>query len=149
MSDLQLYLRTDGGWPTSSDESGTGQIYVRRFPDNGGLWQISNSGGTYPMWSRQAHDLFFETKDQQIMAAAYTLKGDSFVPDKPRMWSERKLEWLTAGYVNGQRNVDIAPDGKRMAALVPAEAREAQRSNQVVFLLNFLDELRRKVPTGK
>ena len=71
------------------------------------------------------------------------------MPDKPRMWSEKKLAWLTAGYVNGMRNVDIAPDGKRMVALLPAEARKAQRSNQVVFLLNFLDELRRKVPTGK
>ena len=143
-------LSPDGRWLAySSDESGTDQIYVRRFPDNGGQWQVSNSGGTYPMWSRQTHELFFETKDHQIMAAAYTLKGDSFVPDKPRMWSERKLAWLTAGYVNGMRNVDIAPDGKRMAALIPAEARKAQRSNQVVFLLNFLDELRRRVPTTK
>jgi hypothetical protein len=33
---------------------------------------------------------------------------------------------------------------------MPAEAKEAQEAqNHVVFLENFLDELRRKVPTGK
>jgi len=135
----------DGRWLAySSDESGTSQIYVRAFPDKGGKWQISNSGGIYPMWPRTGHDLFFETLDNQIMAAAYTVKGDSFVADKPRMWSDKKL-----GGISGNRNVSVAPDGKRIAALVPAAAQEAQQAqNQVVFLLNFFDELRRKAPLG-
>jgi len=140
----------DGRWLAyASNESGMFQIYVRAFPDNGGKWQISNSGGIYPMWSRgtlgAGHDLFFETLDNHIMAAAYTVKGDSFVTDKPRVWSEKKL-----GGIGGQRNVSIAPDGKRIAALLPIEAQEAQRSqSQVVFLLNFFDELRRRLPTVK
>ena len=74
----------------SSDESGTYQVYVRAFPDKGGKWQISNSGGAYPMWSRNGHELFFETLDNHIMVAAYTVKGDSFVADKPRVWSEKQ-----------------------------------------------------------
>jgi len=140
----------DGRWLAyASNESGMFQIYVRAFPDNGGKWQISNSGGIYPMWSRgtlgAGHDLFFETLDNHIMAAAYTVKGDSFVTDKPRVWSEKKL-----GGIGGQRNVSIAPDGKRIAALLPIKAQEAQRSqSQVVFLLNFFDELRRRLPTVK
>ena len=122
---------------------------MQNFPPAGGKWQISNSGGIYPMWSRgtlgAGHDLFFETLDNHIMAAAYTVKGDSFVTDKPRVWSEKKL-----GGIGGQRNVSIAPDGKRIAALLPIKAQEAQRSqSQVVFLLNFFDELRRRLPTVK
>jgi len=119
---------------------------VRAFPDKGGKWQISNSGGTYPVWSRNGHELLFETPDRKFMAAAYTVKGDSFVADKPHMWSDRQL-----GGPDGARNVDISPDGKRIAALMPASeskgAREAQ--NHVVFIENFLDELRRRLPTGK
>ena len=47
-------------------------------------------------------------------------------------------------------NYDVAPDGKRIAALMPVEAPEAQQAqNHVIFLMNFFDELRRKVPTGK
>ena len=39
----------DGRWMAyASDESGTAQVYVRAFPDKGGKWQISNSGGVLP-----------------------------------------------------------------------------------------------------
>jgi serine/threonine-protein kinase len=138
------YLSPDGRWLAyTSDESGTNQIYVRAFPDKGGKWQISNSGGTYPMWSRTGHELFFETLDNRIMVATYTAKSDSFVADKPRVWSETKLGG------NG-RNVSIAPDGRRIAALIPAAAPGAQQAqNHVIFLENFFDELHRKVPVGK
>jgi Tol biopolymer transport system component len=137
----------DGRWIAyRSDESGTNQVYVRAFPDKGGKWQISNSGGSYPMWSRNGHDLFFETLDNHIMVAAYTVKGDSFVADKPRAWSEKQLGSIAAI----SRNVDLAPDGKRIVALMPVETAEAQKAqNQVIFLENFSDEVRRKVPVGK
>jgi Tol biopolymer transport system component len=144
-------LSPDGRWLAySSDESGTEQVYVRAFPDKGGKWQVSNNGGTYPMWSRKENELFFETTDRQIMATAYTLKGDSFVSDKPRMWSERKLAGINNGngFAIGAGNVDIAPDGKRMMALLPAAAQEAQQ-NEIVLLENFFDELRRRVPASK
>lgn len=42
----------------------------------------------YPMWSRNGRDLFFRTEDDQIMVASYTVKGTSFVADKPRMWGQ-------------------------------------------------------------
>jgi Tol biopolymer transport system component len=137
----------DGRWIAyRSDESGTAQVYVRAFPDKGGKWQISNSGGTYPMWSRNGHELFFETLDNHMMVAAYTVQGDSFVAEKPRVWSEKQLG---VGAVVS-RNADPAPDGKRIVALVPVETAEAQKAqSHVIFLMNFFDELRRKVPAGK
>jgi serine/threonine protein kinase/Tol biopolymer transport system component len=137
----------DGRWIAyASDESGTFQVYVRAFPDKGGKWQISNSGGSYPMWSRTGHELFFETLDNHIMVAAYTEKGDSFEADKPRAWSDKQI----GGVVNNVKNVDLAPDGKRIVALMPVETAEAQKAqNQVIFLENFSDEVRRKVPVGK
>jgi eukaryotic-like serine/threonine-protein kinase len=135
----------DGRWMAyASDESGTFQVYVRAFPDKGGKWQISNSDGTYPMWSRTGHELFFETLDNHIMVAAYTVKGDSFVADKPRVWSEKQ----TGGITNAGRNVDLAPDGKRIVALMPVETAEAQKKqNHVIFLENFFDEVRRRTAT--
>jgi Tol biopolymer transport system component len=138
----------DGRWLAyNSDDSGKFEVYVRAFPDKGGKWQISNSGGAYPMWSHTGHDLFFETLDNRIMVAAYTVKGDSFVPDKPRMWSEKQ----TGGIVGNVKNVDLAPDGKRVVALMPgAESKAAEEAqNHVVVLLNFFDELRRRVPVGR
>ena len=61
------------------------------------------------------------------------------------MWSEKQLGGGTGG-----KNVDLAPDGKRIVALMPVETAEGQKAqNQVIFLMNFFDELRRKVPIGK
>jgi hypothetical protein len=45
---------------------------------------------------------------------------------------------------------EVLPDGKRIAALMPAETVEGQKAqNHVIFLENFFDEVRRKVPVGK
>ena len=130
----------DGRWLAyASNESGTFQVYVRAFPDKGGKWQISNSGGVYPVWSRNGRELFFRTEDNRIMVATYTVKGDSFVADKPRVWSEKAL--ANVGVIP---NYDLAPDGKRIAALMPAERRKRRAQNHVTFLLNFFDELRRR-----
>ena len=37
------------------------------------------------------------------MVAAYTVQGDSFVADKPRLWSEKPL----ANLVNSRKNIDL------------------------------------------
>jgi serine/threonine-protein kinase len=131
----------------TSNEAGTYQVYVRAFPDKGGKWQISSAGGSYPLWSPNGRELFFRTGDNQIMYVSYTARGDSFVPEKPRPWSEKRL--VNFGLL-GTASYDVAPDGNRIAALMPVETSESQQAqNHVIFLMNFFDELRRKVPTGK
>jgi len=127
-----------------SQESGSSEIYVRSFPDKGGKWQISNKGGTVPIWSPSGSELFYYSEDRRIMVVNCTAKGDSFLPDKPRIWSETQL-----ADTGVQQNFDITPDGKRFVVLMPGEGLERQTSqSHVTFLLNFFDELRRRVPTG-
>jgi serine/threonine protein kinase/Tol biopolymer transport system component len=135
------FFSADGRWMAySSNESGTFQVYVRAFPDKGGKWQISNDGGLYPVFSRNGHDLFYRTEDNQIMVASYTVMGDSFVADKPRVWSDKRI----ANVGNGG-TYDVAPDGKRIAALMPVDGPEdLQTQNHVIFLQNFSDEVRRR-----
>jgi hypothetical protein len=69
-----------------------------------------------PAWSHNGRELFFKSKDV-LMAAYYQARGDSFVAEKPRVWFEKKIPNFssTASY-------DPAPDGKRVVALLPAEA---------------------------
>jgi hypothetical protein len=119
---------------------------VRAFPSKEGKWQISNNGGAVPEWAHNSHELFFRTLDNQIMVADYTVRGDRFVADKPRLWSEKRI-----ANVGGLPNYGLAPDGKRVVALMPAETPDAQRAQSHVILLeNFFDELRRKAPlSGK
>jgi serine/threonine-protein kinase len=120
------------------------EVYVRAFPDDGRQWAISTEGGSFPVWSRAANELFYRTEDQLLMVTSYTVVGNSFVAGKPRVWSDRRLSntGLTL-------NFDVAPDGKRFAALMPLESsvpREPQR--HVMLVLNFFDELRRLAPTN-
>lgn len=49
--------------------------------------------------------------------------------------------------IGGANGFSTAPDGKRIAVVSPAQAPEAPRQEHtVVFLQNFFDELRRRVP---
>jgi len=132
-----------------SNESGAYEVYVRVFPEvtsGGGKWQISSGGGTYPIWSRNGRQLFFESLDNRVMAAAYAVRGNSFVAEKPRLWSERQLSNL----VNTSRNIDLAPDGKRFAVILPVEQTGSpQARSRVTFIENFFDEVRRKAPASR
>src|ERR1019366_1946068 len=114
---LHPAVSPDGRWLAyKSDESGTFQTYVRVFLDKGGKWQISNSGSVYPKWSSNGHELFFRREDSRmIMVAGYTAKDDSFVAEKQRVCFEREI--ANTGTVAA--NYDLAPDGKRIAALMP------------------------------
>ena len=133
----------DGRWLAySSNESGSFQIYVRNFPDQGRRWQVSNNGGVYPEWSANGRELFFRTEDNRVMVAGYTVKEGAFIADRPHVWSETKLADLGLNL-----NFTLARDGKRVAALMPVESSEEQAAqHHVIFLMNFLDELERRVP---
>ena len=137
----------DGRWLAySSSESGTNEVYVRAFPPpssgEGGKWQISNSGGLQPRWSRNGRELLYRSGDQ-IMAVGYTATGGTLVAEKPRVWIQ------ALGVPEGAA-WDLAPDGKRVLVVTPVESAEAPKADHhVVFLQNFLDELRRRVPLDK
>ena len=128
-----------------STESGTAEVYVRPFPGPGGRWQISTGGGIFPLWSRDGRELLFRASDQRVMAVGYTAKGDSFTAGKPRVWSEARLADFGPSSI-----YDLAPDGKRLAAVLAAGNAGGEKPNtHLTFLLNFFDELRRRAPAGK
>jgi Tol biopolymer transport system component len=46
-----------------SDESGRREVYVVPF-HGAGKWQVSTSGGTYPIWRKDGKELFFYIEPQ-------------------------------------------------------------------------------------
>jgi eukaryotic-like serine/threonine-protein kinase len=136
----------DGHWLAySSDESGTWEVYVRPFPQKEPKVQISIGGGRIPYWSPNHHDLFYATDRQRIMRASYIIKNGTFVPASPVAWTDRRL--ADTGVIAG---LDLAPDGRRFAVLLPAEQPdEQQAANHVTILFNFQDEVRRRVAAGR
>jgi serine/threonine-protein kinase len=134
----------DGRWLAyDSTEAGTLDVYVRPFPGPGGKYQISTGGGQFPAWSPNGRELFYETPDNRMMVAEYSVQGDSFVAAKPRLWSPQQLHSTSIVFPN----FDIAPDGKRLVVFPGSDTTGAQKvSIHVTFLLNFFDEMKRKMP---
>src|SRR5262249_46354660 len=108
-----------------------------------GKWQISTGGGYFPVWSRSGHELFFERlTGNGIMTVSYTVKGEAFSAGTPKVWLAATLIPTTVF-----PNYDLAPDGKRIAALLADDDAEGPKPRtHLIFLLTFFDELRRKAP---
>jgi WD40-like Beta Propeller Repeat len=133
----------DGHWIAyRSTESGNSEIYVRPFPaSKGGRWQISTNGGLYALWSNNGRELFYEAPDNRIMVVDYAIEGGSFVPGKARVWSDKQL------FFAGTSNLDLAPDGKRFLVFSVPEAPSGEKGSvHVTMLLNFFDEVKRRIP---
>jgi serine/threonine protein kinase/Tol biopolymer transport system component len=139
----------DGRWMAyASNESGTDVVFVRPFPagPSAGKWHVSNGAGRFPLWSRSSRELFYLGSDSRIMVAGYTVKGDSFIPEKPRQWSTTPLLRPNDPTL---WNLDLAPDGKRFIVTVGPELGDDKATAHLTVLLNFFDELRRRMPAGR
>ena len=77
------------------------------------------------------------------MVVNYSVKGDVFAPEKPRRWSALQLADVSPNW-----NFELGVDGKRFAAILNQAdgTREHERAVHVTFLLNFIDEIRRRIP---
>jgi hypothetical protein len=74
-----------------------------------------------------------------------TSKGDVFTPDRPRLWSSTPIF-----FPGSSPHADLAPDGKRFIVFPLPETPGDQKSSvHITVLLNFFDEVRRKIPGGK
>jgi hypothetical protein len=75
-----------------------------------------------------------------VMVAGCEAKGDRFAADPLRRWAP--IEIARTGNF---RSFDLAADGRVIAFPVRADATEAS-SVHVTVLLNFFDELKRRMP---
>ncbi len=141
----------DGRWLAySSNESGNPEVYVRPFPGPGVQVADFRWGRLIPQVVAQRARAFLSHHRQQDHDGCLHYYRRLFHVDKPQLWSP--------GQFTGRgpySNFDVHPDGKRFvvlkdsAVLKDSVAGEAKAVNKVSFILNFFEELRRKVPPGK
>ena len=127
----------DGRWLAySSNESGRAEIYVVPYPGKDGKWQISTSGGIFPLWSSDGKELFFINGSKVMVTevksfATFDFSVPHFIFDVP---PNTFIE-------------DIAPDGKRFVAGV-ARTQELTQ-NKLVVVLEWFKDLKEKFATTK
>jgi eukaryotic-like serine/threonine-protein kinase len=133
----------DGRWLAYiSDESGRYEVYVQPYPGPGGKWQISTQGGTEPVWNPNGRELFYRSGDKMMAVEVTTQPG--FAASTPRMLFEGRYEFPPVPL----HNFDVSPDGQRFLMLKPSEQAMAAPT-QINVVLNWFEELKQKVPTGK
>jgi len=133
----------DGKWLAYiSNESGRYEVYVQPYPGPGGKWQISTDGGTEPMWNRNGRELFYRSADK--MMAVDIAAQPNFSAGKPRMLFEGPYVPTPVFFPN----YDVSPDGQRFLMIKPVEQAQAAPT-QINVVLNWFEELKRRVPVGK
>ena len=132
-------LSLDGRWLAyTSDESGRTEVLVQSFPEPGGRTQISTSGGTEPVWSRDGRELFY--LDGDAMMAVEIRTSPTFAAGAPRMLFQGR-------YVQSPNSVasyDVSADGQRFLRVQPMHPDPPR--DQIQVTLNWFEELKRLVP---
>ena len=139
-------ISPDGRWLAyTSLETGRPLIYVQPFPNiDDGKWLVStNSIGLEPVWSPDGRELFYRNPGGMMVAQIET--DPTFSARTPgRLLTDSGWQ-----YSGGGRQYDIAPDGDRFVFLKSAGdvgTSEAESFNGLIFIENWFEELKARVP---
>jgi dipeptidyl aminopeptidase/acylaminoacyl peptidase len=104
----------DGKWIAYvSDQSGRNEVYVRGFPPSQAQWQVSESGGSQPVWRSDGRELYFLAQDQSLYAAPVSSAGVRFdARDPVRLFPAETAAW---GW--DLHRYDVSRDGQRFLVL--------------------------------
>ena len=128
----------DGRWLAyDSDESGGSEVYVQPYPGPGGKWRVSVGGGVWPRWNPKGRELFYINGDKMMAVEVVTSPG--FSAGTPKILFEDP-DLTNNGW-------DVSPNGRQFLMVKPVEQQRA--ATQIDVVLNWFEELKRRVPTGK
>ena len=105
-------VSSDGRWVAyQSNETGRVEVYVRGIDGAGGRVQVSNQGGSEPLWDRKSNILYYVEFDGdrlRLIAAALRTSPTLGVLARTVAFSDWRLE-----RAENHANYDIHPDGSR------------------------------------
>jgi serine/threonine-protein kinase len=125
-------LSPNGKWLAyQSNETDRFEIYVRPFPGSGARVQVSDSGGTEPIWGRDGRTLYYRGPVGEVIRVGVTTGADFSIGVRTVV--------LTGDYLmdSSHPNWDIADDRFLMLKRAGAEA-------QTIVVHNWGREVREK-----
>jgi serine/threonine-protein kinase len=137
----------DGRWLAyEANDSGRFEIYVQPFPDiNSRHWRVSTTGGTRPLWARSGQELFYVSPTGALMRVGVE-RGPTWVSTTPTT-AVKEGYFMSPTYILG-RTYDIDVDGRRFLMIKEGGgAEQAATPRSLIVVLNWVEELKRLVPT--
>ncbi|HEU4366424.1 MAG TPA: protein kinase, partial [Candidatus Krumholzibacteria bacterium] len=98
----------------TSTESGRFEVIVAAYPQPGGRWQVSQSGGVEPRWNRNGRELFYMDNDNYLVSVEVEVTATGF-----QIGATQRLFQFHGS--SGFWRYDVAPDGSRFLVTVPLE----------------------------
>jgi serine/threonine-protein kinase len=124
----------DGNWlafQTVPDRSG--EVFVQPFPGPGPRKQVSVGGGSYPLWSHDGRELYYETADQLMAVDIRTTPELS--AGTPRVVVEGRYR----ASANGNTQYGVSADGRRFLRIQRVQPERPVTHIDVV--LNWFERL--------
>jgi serine/threonine-protein kinase len=127
-----------------SNESGRPQVYVQAFPGPGPKIQVSNDGGTDPVWRRSGGELFYRNEDSMMAVAVSTTP--TFAAGRPQeLWNGHYSHGMSSSCGppgTTSSNYDVTADGQRFL-MIKDDDQDRASSKQIVVVLGWSDEVSR------
>ena len=137
-TESQPRLSPDGKWLAyQSSESGRFEIYVRPFPQSGARVQVSDNGGSEPIWARSGRSLFYRNTDGEVIGVGVSTGSAFSIGTRSTVL---KGDFLTDA---GHANYDVGPDGRFLML------KRAGAESQTIVVHNWASELRQKTAARK
>jgi len=118
----------------TSSGSGYSEVYVKRLPESDEV-KVSRAGGEEPVWARTENVLYYRNGFKWMRVEIGNDPRDASVAE----------EIFEGNYLNvGGRSYDVDSDG-RFLLLKPA----AVTASRINIIVNWFEELKQRVPTGR
>jgi serine/threonine-protein kinase len=147
-SEASPELSPDGRWLLyASNDSGQSQVFVRRIPGPSGRWPVSLAGADRPRWSADGSTIFY-VYEGAMWAASMQFDEEALVLERERLFP-------VAGYRMDHYGLHVYAvhpvTGRFLLVKNPvADAgAEGQAGPRVKVILNWFEELKQRVPTGR
>ena len=135
-TETHLHFSPNGRWVAyMSTESGRAEVYVRPFPGPGGAIPISTDGGSLPVWSADGRELFYRNGETMMVVSVDT--GVRFTAGTPEILFD-------GAYNNTNNDYDVSDDGRFLMVRPDPNA----TANRLQVVLNWVEELKARVPSG-
>ncbi len=113
-----------------SRETGEDQVFLRRYPDGRGKWQVSVEGGCWPRWTAAGDRLLYARDDDIVEVAVQT--SDPPVLGRPTVVFSRPAAGIQMG--NGwSPGFAVSADGERFYFAQAGDAEAASRITMVLY----------------